>query len=89
MPDNLPVEERMMVDHARHGHCWRTTRMRILKRHGSEGLPHGFVMLLNKFSCKFCLLTLGARQYHKSQRMKQQRAAKQASTSKSKKAKAD
>eukprot|EP00961_Rhodomonas_salina_P051983 697724-Rhodomonas_salina.1 len=60
MPDNLTVEERMMVDHSRHGHCGRTTRMRILKRHGSEGLPRGFVTLLNKFSCKFCQLTLGA-----------------------------
>eukprot|EP00961_Rhodomonas_salina_P250536 3386852-Rhodomonas_salina.1 len=63
--------------------------MCILKRHGLEGLPHGFVTLLNKFSCKFCQLTLGARQYLKSQCMKQQRATKQASTSKSKKAKAD
>eukprot|EP00961_Rhodomonas_salina_P271193 3664465-Rhodomonas_salina.1 len=82
MPDNLTVEQCMMVDHSRHGHCGRTTRMRILKRHGSEGLPRGFVTLLNKFSCRFCQLTLGARQYWKSQRMKQKRDAKRRTKSK-------
>eukprot|EP00961_Rhodomonas_salina_P184061 2485190-Rhodomonas_salina.1 len=79
MSDNLTVEEHMMVDHLCHGHCLRTTRMRILKRHGSEGLPRGFVTLLNKFSCKVCQLALCSRQYRKSQCMKQQCAAKQAS----------
>eukprot|EP00961_Rhodomonas_salina_P065616 881926-Rhodomonas_salina.1 len=87
MPDNLTVEQCMMVDHSRHAHCRRTTRMHILKRHGLEGLPRSFVTLLNKFSCRFCQLTLGARQYWKSQRMKQKRNAKR--WTKSKLARAD
>eukprot|EP00961_Rhodomonas_salina_P225668 3051157-Rhodomonas_salina.2 len=76
MPDNLTVEEQMTVDHARHGHCGRTTLMCILKKHCSDCLPCSFVTLLNKFSCRFCQLALGARQYRKLQQMKQQSTAK-------------
>ena len=69
-PLELCVADQIRLCHDRDGHPSYNTHLRMYKARQGRGYPANFPSLLAHFKCETCAVTLGARSYRTSKRVK-------------------
>ena len=69
-PLELSVADQIRLCHDRDGHPSYNTHLRMYKARQGRGYPANFPSLLAHFKCETCAVTLGARSYRTSKRVK-------------------
>jgi hypothetical protein len=70
-PLELSVADQIRLCHDRDGHPSYNTHLRMYKARQGRGYPANFPSLLAHFKCETCAVTLGARTYRTSKRVKE------------------